>query len=860
MDLRAARALVEYLRQQRDATKTPLPHRHHIVIEHCVDYRHGEEHPQIILHTTWGAPMNRPFTFALIEALTERFGGRPEVFCDNDAIVIALHGLSAVPDPFELVTAENIEMLLRRRLEQTGFFGARFRENASRALLLPRDAFGQRMPLWMTRLRSKRLLDAIAEYPDFPILTETWRTCLQDEFALDRLRARLDEVRIGAIRVSRADTSAPSPFTRSLMWQQTNSYMYRDDAPDAPVHSRLRDDVLAEVTHTADLRPQLDPGLAVSFTQKLQRIHPGYAPSTAEELLDWIKERQYVSDAEWASLQFAIERDTGAPAAELVAPIQSKIVRLNGGLAPLDSAQRTIRVFEGAGTMISTEFPAGLPPAPEDVPSLADWLAEWLVFYGPVSAAELQQRLPIPHDQLAEALAELVEAETIVAGHLTRGADTEEFCDAGNFESLLRIARAAARPTTAPLPAAKLSLFLAAWQGLARASGADSDPDRAVESLFGHPIPADLLESDVLPARIAQYNPPMADAWLASGRMLWMGAGPERIALCPREAVQLIWNHARDADADAEVDDLLPAEVGRYTFAELVDHTGLNTAELTRRLWHAAWIGAITTDSFGPLRVGLRTRFRPPRIDAAMTSRRGAFRAWKASRSFEGCWLAVPRPEPPEDALEAAELDNDRARLLLDRFGIVFRELIERELPPLQWSAVFRALRRLELAGEAIAGSFFEGIRGLQFASPPAAQRLTTPLPEDSTFWMNATDSASVCGLGIEGLEPALPPRLKTTRLIYAGARLALALRRSGREWDLHLAPDDPALPQCLEMLAATFAHRSGDPSGMTVDLINGEPANKSENLATLRNFFTVVTDARRMTLYPRVDRSYRSE
>ena len=132
---------------------------------------------------------------------------------------------------FDLVTPENLERLLRKSLEKSGFFGAKFRENAGRALLLPRADFKKRLPLWLNRLRSKKLMDAVMSYPDFPILLETWRTCLQDEFDLENLKRLLEEIRDGQIRFSEASTSAASPFAEGLIWKQTNTYMYADDSP-----------------------------------------------------------------------------------------------------------------------------------------------------------------------------------------------------------------------------------------------------------------------------------------------------------------------------------------------------------------------------------------------------------------------------------------------------------------------------------------------------------------------------------------------------------------------------------------------------------------------------------------------------
>ncbi len=852
-----ANALIEYLRQQRAASGSPLPHRHHVLIERCMDYRRGVEHPQLILHTLWGVPVNRPLTIALAQALTDRYGGHPEVFCDNNAIVMPLY--DGMPDPFDLVTPDNVESLLRVRLEQTGFFGARFRENAARALLLPRDAFGQRMPLWMTRVRSKKLLDAIAQYPDFPILAETWRTCLQDEFALDRLKTLLQEIRNGVTRVTHAETTMPSPFSKSVMWQQTNSFMYRDDQPEAPVHSRLSDDVLAEVVHSADLRPQIDPALAESFEQKLQRIYPGYAPTTPGEMLDWVKERQFLPWPEWEVLLRAITRDAEVPAAEIVNGSAAKLLLILDqheqilGVGAMEFGAR-LRAFFGDHVVFRNfETRADVDAASPESPDLtfAEWLAEWLRFYGPASEAQLAVSVPVPAEMLTQALTELVDSKAVVAGQLLRGGGAVEFCDTENFESLLRIARSAARPAHAPLPAAKLPLFLATWQGIARATGESSDAPRAAETLFGFPAPVELFESDYLAARIPDYKPAVLDEWITASGLLWVGAADRRVFLAPRGTLDLFGVYVdRAGDQRAS---LLPGRVGRYTFGELMDHAGVGSGELTQRLWEDVWRGNVTSDSFAPVRVGIRTRFRARTVDAPLQrGRRSAFRAWKATRSFDGNWFAVPRAPAPTDALEAAELESERARLLLDRYGIVFRELLERELAPLQWASVFRAFRRLELAGECVAGSFFDGIAGVQFASPAAVQRMHTVLPDEAVYWINATDPISPCGLRIERMGEELPARLKTTRLIYRGSKLAIVVRKSGKELDMHYDPNDPALTECLEALRIVLHRDSTHRSGVGVDAINSVASLKSEYLDALRVYFSVIGDARRITLYPK--------
>ena len=137
-------------------------------------------------------------------------------------------------------------------------------------------------------------MDAVLPYPDFPILLETWRTCLQDEFDLENLKQLLDEIRSGQIRVTEATTTAASPFADGLIWKQTNTYMYEDDSPVSGKASGLSGELLKEVLFSSRLRPRIPEALIASLTAKLQRTAPGYAPRSAEDLLDWTKERLFI--------------------------------------------------------------------------------------------------------------------------------------------------------------------------------------------------------------------------------------------------------------------------------------------------------------------------------------------------------------------------------------------------------------------------------------------------------------------------------------------------------------------------------------------------------------------------------------
>ena len=264
------------------------------MLEHCADPL-NKDSKQVIVHTLWGDKVNRPFALALAAAWEQKFGYPLEFYVNNSGIMLTLPQSFAPKDLFSLVPPQKLESLLRSKLESSGFFGAKFRENAGRALLLPRGDFKKRMPLWLNRLRAKKLLAAILPYGDFPIMVETWRTCLQDEFDLSALKQLLEEIGDGRIRISEAVTSRPSPFASDLIWRRTNKYIYEDDTPISTRHSStLNGELWKELVSNLYLQPEFPEALIEELDGKLKRTAPGYAPADEEELLLWIKERLFI--------------------------------------------------------------------------------------------------------------------------------------------------------------------------------------------------------------------------------------------------------------------------------------------------------------------------------------------------------------------------------------------------------------------------------------------------------------------------------------------------------------------------------------------------------------------------------------
>ncbi|MFC1849409.1 DEAD/DEAH box helicase [candidate division CSSED10-310 bacterium] len=895
MDEVAVEQLIDFLQRQKENTGRDLPHRHHILLEFVSSGPGAVPGNQVVLHTLWGGRVNRPYAMALDAAWQERFGHRLEIYTSNDCLVLLLPDAVRGEEILSLVTSANFTSLLRERLEGSGFFGARFRECAGRALLLTRRKINERLPLWMSRLRSQKLLESVLNYEDFPILLEAWRTCLQDEFDLENLQQVLVELESGSISWSETNTSYPSPMAQSITWRQINQYMYMGDEPAGDKTSRLRSDLLREVVFTPGLRPALNVNLVQQFDLKLKRLSPGYSPSTGSELLDWVKERLLLPLSEWDSLLQAIPGDHESATETALEKIALKVVLIKPPQAAeplivaLEMLPRIIEAFYGSHNNIVIE---GLAPDHD-----RNWLeyirtdhtkgngdelfttllSEWLQFYGPCPAEFLISTLGIEPQQLLLALEDLVESQTIIHGQLLKDDPENYFCDSENFEILLRISRVDARPTFEPLAVEWLPLFLAHYQGIGWADESVDGLCRCLEQLVCYYMPARMWEGDILPARLPRYKTAWLDAIMQETDLRWMGKANQEVAFCFEPEVTLLQaepagsepektskttDQLRETEARAPENEslgrLFPDPQGRYDFSTLLNLSQISPGTLTETLWNAVWQGRISNDTFLALRRGIETQFKTPHPGSKQSYQRrsrrpggrSGFARWKGMIPWAGNWYQISKPDEASDLLEEEERTKERVRLLLDRYGILFRELLTREQSFFHWSAIFRSLRLMELSGEVLAGYFFHSISGLQFISHHAFRFLQRTLPENKVYWLNATDPISLCGVNIEALKGSLPRRVAGNHLVYKGPHLVLVSQRHGKSLKFNVPPDDHQLPEYLGVLRHLLERQFQPVRRLTIETINDRDASRSEYVDALRIAFDVTIDYKNVILY----------
>ncbi len=875
MEAAAANELYIYLKRQKEATKTELAHRYNLVVEHFDDPLNTSDSKQVILHTFWGGRVNRPFGLALAAAWEASWGYPPEIYCGNDSILFLLPHAFSSEDILKMVHAENVEYYLHKQLEGSGFFGARFRENAGRALLLPRAGFKKRMPLWLNRLRSKKLMNVVKSYDDFPILLETWRTCLQDEFDLENLKTVLEEVGAGIIRVTEAYTRSASPFASDLIWRQINQHMYEDDSPTDRNRSSLNEELIQEAVKTSHLRPLMDDILIEELESKLKRTAPDYSPADSGELLDWIKERRLIPEKEWENILSACLRDHGLSKKELTEPISHKALRLHlpGAKTASVCAVETLPGFlfllgislsqleysplltslndnERLESTIASYFilhKQSTEKKSDEIFSddrMLSWeklLLHWLSFYTPMQKTYIRSVFGFSQKHIDHLIGPLIEKQQIIEDRFRKSSSTVEICERENLEILLRLMRRSRQPSFEALELSYLPLFLADFQGVAVPGENMEDMEDRLERLFGYPAPVREWEETIFPSRMKHYHPSWLDRLMQSTDLAWFGRGPKKIAFGAFEEREVFLGKDLESEQNKETtnpESLFPDVRGKYSFFDISRYTGKETKELTETLWELAWKGNVANYSFQVIREGIVHKFKPaPAKNTGFKKSRRSFKRWKASRPITGSWYLVDPKPPVKDMIEKEDLQKDRVRLLFLRYGVLFREILIAETKPFAWKNIVKTLRRMELSGEILSGWFFQGIPGIQFISREAFRILNRPLPEDAVYWISAIDPASVCGIALEDIKPVFPSRRNTTHIVFHGKHPVLFSRRNGKILEFQVDPEHPDIQKYLGFFKTLLGREFNPVKVLEVNTINGDPALKSPYAKALKDF-----------------------
>ncbi|MEE1622684.1 Lhr family ATP-dependent helicase [Zafaria sp. Z1313] len=570
----AAANVRNYLRAQREATGV-VPSDSSLVVERFQDEL-GDW--RVVLHSPFGLPVHAPWALAVGARLHERYGLDGSAMAADDGIVLRVPMMEDEPPGAELFLFEEdeLESIVTAEVGGSALFASRFRECAARALLLPRQNPAKRTPLWQQRQRSAQLLDVARKYPTFPIILETVRECLQDVYDLPALRSIAAAVARREITVVETTTRAPSPFSQSLLFGYVAQFLYEGDSPLAERRAAalsLDPGLLNELLGRAELRELLDPQVIERTEAELQRLAEGYRLKGLEGTADLLRLLGPLDEAELAArlepadgpsgpsgetaghgpiavhrTQIGREAAVGPeePAAagrhteETAAAARhvGDLVRANRALRLNLAGRPVVAAIEDAARLrdaIGVPLPIGVPLAfvePVADP-LGDLVGRYARTHGPFTAAEAAARLGLGGAVVLAVLKRLAGEGRVVEGefrptaqaHDGSGEAGAEWCDAEVLRRIRRRSLAALRADVEPVDAAAYGRFLPEWQSVgARLRGLDGVAT-VIDQLSGVPVPASAWEGFVLPARVEDYRPGMLDELMATGEVLWSGAG-----------------------------------------------------------------------------------------------------------------------------------------------------------------------------------------------------------------------------------------------------------------------------------------------------------------------------------------------
>jgi ATP-dependent Lhr-like helicase len=759
LDPGAAENLLRFLEDQEEATGA-VPDDRTVVIERCRDEL-GDW--RVCVLTPFGSRIHIPWAMAVSARIRAAGGPEVETLWSDDGFVLRFPDTDEPPDAdWFMVEPGEATALVLRQLGTTALFAGRFREAAGRALLLPRRRAEARSPLWQLRKRSYDLLSVASRYPRFPMLLEAYRECLRDVFDMPALVETLRAVEQRQLRVHVAETRKPSPFAASLLFSYVANFLYDGDAPLAERRAQaltIDQDQLRELLGEADLRELLDAEAIAEVEETAQCLKETYRARSADGIHDLCLRLGDLSRDELA--RRLASPDLLTQVDRLVRARRLLELRI-AGERRLIAAEDAARYRDGLGIPLAPGLAAALlEPVAQPVLELVRRYART---HGPFTLGAVAERFALDTAAVEAALRQLATEGRVLEGGFIPGGLHREWCDAEILRLIRRKSLARLRREVEPVEQHTLARFLTHWQGVLtprRGANLDALLD-AIESLQGAPLTASLLESAILPARIAEYAPSGLDTLIAAGEVAWAGVEPigerdGRIALFLADKLPLLAQLRPQPEPLKELEEKLLAvlEASGASFFDALHEAmgGGYPGETIDALWSLVWRGLITNDSLHAMRAYIarpETARNPRRMQTGMV-----FRSRRTTPpTAQGRWSLVPvrgvsdaaretlpqglKPSPVGPAAgtakavpfqtrvgpTATEASHALALQLLSRYGVLMRESVAAENVVGGFSAVYDVLKALEESGRIRRGYFVAGLGAAQFALPAAVDLL----------------------------------------------------------------------------------------------------------------------------------------
>lgn len=815
LDRLAAQNLWNYL-DEEEAVAGVLPTDRTLVVEKFQD-EIGDW--RLVLLSPLGARVHAPWAMALRQRFRERLGSEVDMIWSDDGIAFRFPDSDEIPDASDLaIDPEEIEAMLVEHIRETALFGARFREAAGRSLLLPRRRPGERTPLWLQRRKASDLLEVTRQFGSFPIMLETYREILKDDFDLPALQEVLSDIKKRKIRLAEVDLSAPSPFAVSLLFSFVAAYLYESDAPMAERRAAaltLDRDLLRELLGDGELRDLIDPEVVAAVELELQYLTDARRANGADAIHDMLRNLGPLGRDD---VMVRSGGDTIGDLELLLSERRIVEVTLKGELHFV-AVEDVGRLRDALGVQPPPGVPAVfLEPVPDP---LGDVVGRYARTHTPFTVSQAAAALQLPTAVVDNVLRSLESTGRVVRGAFLTGGAEQEWVDSNVLKRLKRRSLASLRQEIEPVDQIQYAKFNAQWQG------AGEDPkhgfhafETSVERLQGAAIPASVIERDILGPRVVNA-PVFLDKVLSAGDLVWVGREAignrdGRISLFYPESLNTLWPGPDDA---ADLNPLARSVLGflqnngasffRDVYA---DCGGGDINSMAEALWDLVWSGHITNDTFAPVRSYQARR------KTRATGGRGLtrFPDFVAGRWSLLTSIATAAPSPTEK-------HTAWAQLLLDRYGVVTRSTALAENYPGGFTGLYPVFSHLEETGRLRRGYFVEGLGGSQFAISGAIELLRGRTTE-STVGMAATDPANAYGSLIPwpNSEVRLARDAGAYVIIHDGALVAyLDKGRRG----LSLFTDDTSIYPEIGRELATIAGRH---RRMTLHKVDEDAANVS--------------------------------
>jgi ATP-dependent Lhr-like helicase len=812
MPAQAAEQIADYFADTYRALGA-IPSQQTVVMERFFDESGGM---QLVLHSPFGNRINRAWGLALRKRFCRSFNFELQAAATDDAIVISLGTQHSFPleEVFRYLNANIVHDLLVQALLDAPMFTIRWRWNATRALAVPRFRGGAKIAAPLQRMESENLLAAVfpdqlaclehivgdREIPDHPLVKQTIDDCLTEAMDIDGLEEILRRIDHGEIRCIARDLPEPSPIAAEIL--NARPYSFLDNAP---LEERRTQ---AVYTRRASERNGSD-GLGILDSAAIEKVQREAWPqvTNADELHDALMLVGVMIDEETRRAVSMQDERNGAAAEqllnELVAANRATRLHVAGKSFWVPAERLSMLQIIYPGTRLEPEIAASEKTQKnwERSEAVRELLRGRVEVCGPVTVGELADTLALPRMELDAGLLALEAEGFVLRGKFRPSATEQEWCDRRLLARIHRLTIDRLRAEIQPVSSQDFYRFLFAWQRVHpedRVEGIEGLRS-ILEQLDGCELPLASWESAVLSARVADYDPEWLDRLCFSGRVGWgrlsapqnaraRASAPLRtspVALYERQNRE-DWLSLAPARSTIELSSSAQTLVetlsscGALFFSELVRCSGLLPSQIEEALSELAALGVVTADSFDGLRALLVPSAKRPTFARNVGKRRR--KTTLASIEFAGRWSLLRKPASPPngagDQARSAAIEKF-ARVLLRRYGVVFRRLLERESLAVSWYELGCVYRRLEARGEIRGGYFVGGISGEQFALPEAigllrAIRKAAPGAEQVT--LSAADPLNLLGVLTPGARIAA---FTANRILFRGGIPIAALEAS---------------------------------------------------------------------------------